>query len=1515
MTHIIASELNNNLVGDCLLEDSLLSQTLSQALETTHNLLINLATAEDFSAKMSLSFGDSYNTQEVKLLAQDWANENFSSLPRIEIRSASEINGAKGAFASTTNTIYLSREFLSQNATNSQAISNVLLEEIGHYMDSRINTSDATGDEGAIFASLVQGENLSEQKLQLLKTEDDSAIIQLNGQQIIIEQSASDLQNWANSLQEKLSFLNYDFTINGQEAKFTNITIDVGEFFDSFLTSVFLDVNRIVNPVRPLLEALTKNIDFLTNPLPNGIEARALLDYEKEVTPNDVTLLDLLKAFGDFTGKFELDSTITFIKSANNLLNFIDFVSTIQSTKKISLGSFVYNLDAPSINTNSLASNIYSQISALLPGFDSQIKNLPGLSLPVLSDSNKIAQLLVGDSTSLFTYQMPEFKLSATDITFLNVPIVPPLFAKGRVKNIQFDSNLAFGFDTEGLRNLGNGFYVSDRENPDGTGLDIPEFTFSSAIGIGLSLDAGLIEANGEGVISGGAAFNLRDPNNDGKIRINEFSTQLFDPVQAEITASLSASLKSPSAYFFNNILSNPINAVSPVGSLLVDLAKREGGWIGEAGEWLGQKSKVVVNKVEKFFNWLGEGYEEITGQEIKLIDDKNKPSDVILQLNSPSVTLWSSNNTSSNGNSAFISKNPSLQSFTDGNDVRFGSAGKDNFFALGGNDELHGEAGDDRLDGGTGDDTLYGDADNDKLYGNQGNDWLYGGIGTDLLVGEGDKDWLLGGDGDDRLIGGDGSDVALYPDAPNGVEVDLNTGTAKGSAGNDVLVSIEEVIGSAKGDTLIGDDKNNYLSGGFGDDFFEDRGGNDTINAGSGNDFITPGLGNDQIFGGEGFDIVMYGSHSPSGLFVDFNAGTISGGLGNDTFQSIEGVFASYDDDILIGNSNANWFKGIDGNDKLIGYEGNDTLEGNKGDDWLNGGTGDDQINGGEGFDSVTYEEAPFGISFDYSTGTGIVNGGYGNDIVTFVEAVYGSNYGDYLIGRDNSDYRYKDYLYGNDGLDWLLGGAGSDYLDGGNGYDYVTYEKSTLGLGVEVYLSFGLSKGGSAGDDILVNIEGVFGSAFSDRLFGNDLNNELYGGYGNGNDYLDGGTGDDFLRGDLGNGNDYLDGGAGIDVMWGGKGNDIYIVDEATDLVNEIDGNGNDQVMSTVSYILPNDDFGIEALVLLGSNPINGTGNFSDNYLEGNDAVNVLTGNAGNDQLNGKAGNDQLFGNDGNDELDGGIGNDIMNGGMGFDIYIVDTSGDIVIEQNIANEIDTVQSYISYTLGDNTEELWLLGTSAIDGQGNNLDNFLLGNNAENNLKGEGGNDTLSSDGGNDKLDGGTGNDLLDGGTGDDELKGEDGDDSLLANDGNDSLDGGNGNDFLRGDNGNDVLTGGDGNDVIRGGIGSNTLTGGLGADIFEMDEPGVGPDTIEDFNSSFDDIYFYSFPNIDLSNGSGSPISNNQFRLGSTALDSDDRLIYDRSTGGLFFDQDGIGELNQTLVATLSNKASLSASDIYVF
>ncbi len=112
-------------------------------------------------------------------------------IPAITILSSAELNGANGAFAATTNTIYLSQEFIANHQENIASITSVILEEIGHWVDSQINTVDSLGDEGAIFSALVQGNSLDDATLVALKTEDDSGIIIIDGEAIAVENAVT----------------------------------------------------------------------------------------------------------------------------------------------------------------------------------------------------------------------------------------------------------------------------------------------------------------------------------------------------------------------------------------------------------------------------------------------------------------------------------------------------------------------------------------------------------------------------------------------------------------------------------------------------------------------------------------------------------------------------------------------------------------------------------------------------------------------------------------------------------------------------------------------------------------------------------------------------------------------------------------------------------------------------------------------------------------------------------------------------------------------------------------------------------------------------------------------------------------------------------------------------------------------------------------------------------------------------------------------------------------------------
>ena len=110
------------------------------------------------------------------------------------------------------------------------------------------------------------------------------------------------------------------------------------------------------------------------------------------------------------------------------------------------------------------------------------------------------------------------------------------------------------------------------------------------------------------------------------------------------------------------------------------------------------------------------------------------------------------------------------------------------------------------------------------------------------------------------------------------------------------------------------------------------------------------------------------------------------------------------------------------------------------------------------------------------------------------------------------------------------------------------------------------------------------------------------------------------------------------------------------------------------------------------------------------------------------GNAKNNIITSSIGNDKLDGGKGIDTLIGGKGNDTYIVDSIKDIVVEEENSG-IDTIELSVTFSLAAlvNVENITLIGTKAINGAGNILDNTMLGNSANNSINGGLGNDILT--------------------------------------------------------------------------------------------------------------------------------------------------------------------------------------------
>lgn len=189
-------------------------------------------------------------------------------------------------------------------------------------------------------------------------------------------------------------------------------------------------------------------------------------------------------------------------------------------------------------------------------------------------------------------------------------------------------------------------------------------------------------------------------------------------------------------------------------------------------------------------------------------------------------------------------------------------------------------------------------------------------------------------------------------------------------------------------------------------------------------------------------------------------------------------------------------------------------------------------------------------------------------------------------------------------------------------------------------------------------------------------------------------------------------------------------------------------------------------------------------------------------------------------------------------------------------------------------------------------------------------GDDRLNGKDGNDTVYGYLGSDKITGGNGADSLLGGQADDVIFGSAGNDLQKGEDGNDTLWGLSGNNTLDGGGGNDTLIAGKARNVLTGSVGLDNFVFVNRSHG--TITDFSVADDTIQLASKFFTQL--GGAGALNADNFVAGTSAIDNNDYIVYDASTGVLSYDADANGVGAAVKVALLANHAALTAADFVV-
>ena len=893
---------------------------------------------------------------------------------------------------------------------------------------------------------------------------------------------------------------------------FNNIVFDCGSFVKNTIGGVVQKINKVIDPVRPIIKFLQSEIPVL-NKLPAGGVHITVLDLVKKFgnkkkmnfgflddiieIDNMVKKLDGYANKGIYIGSWNViqtgenvkkdkkDDGLRFIRGqianvekfvTDNLEkcgfkeSYVDKLSGYVDT----VSSIVDNPDAYVDYANEAISDKVASLKSVASKWS--LKSSEGSStseiqkpefggnwmFPIIDNpSAEIMKILAGGHADLVIFDMKPLKFSFD--WSKSFPIIGPLCADVGF-SFGVDIDLCFGYDTYGVerwarsnfKNFGaliDGFYVADWDPV--SGEDVAEVLFHSGVVAGASV-------GGRFGVNVGLNLNVnldfKDPNDDGKIRLTEMAEMLsLNPLD---TFDVSASISARAYAYLDVVFYRKEWTLWSSGALdlFSTASKQKDALASRCGE------NLVVNVGEYAKENSVKAYSEDGDDIVKI---RVTDSDVV--------------------------------------DISLGE----------GEDAVH---------------RSYKVKENNLcIYAGEGRDHIE--ISCDKKVSAKFNIIVYGGNDDDCI---DFSNLSL---------ADGFFAIAVGSAGSDFIA------GSASGTNyLFGDDgdwgytpeskdkKKKVVAQAY--SYPAEAGDTDVILGGSG--------AVNYIFGGAGSDFIVGGA-SENFIFADYGRiRNVNGKMIADRHD----VFDDGGDDLVYGNSGVDHIYGGAGSDWILANKGNDEIYGGQGNDVLLGGSGDDAIYGGDGTD-VIFGDAPFKSDMVIARGDNDKQLGallpytlVAHDLkgMVDIEGKYISPFFEMIDknGVEIDAIKMFDFVdkYVDGSLDSVTKWANvllKEELKKQKIEDATTADASDLAKALKkIFKDFApVETSVTNGSDV------IDGGNGADVIFGDDGQNAS----GNtipkgGDDIITGGAGNDFVDGD--GGDDTINAGSGMDIVYGGRGND---------------------------------------------------------------------------------------------------------------------------------------------------------------------------------------------------------------------------------------------------------------------------------------------------------------------------------------------------------------------------------------